>query len=800
MLDSIRQDVRASLRALRQRPAFALLAITTLSLGVGGTAALFSVANHLLLRPLPYPEDDRVVAFWSTYDWRGVEFDYIKDRPGIYEHIAAYTSTAVTMRGDGPASLVWALAVSAEFFPTLGVDPARGRVFAAGEDRPGAEPVAVLSHGLWQGEFGGDPDIIGKTLILDGTPSRVIGVMPEDFFFPSPEIRIWVPLLLDPASGGYRGNGYLALIGRHASGVTAGRASRDLDLMTIQLGERFTYPEAWDKTRNAHLTPLHEFLLGDVRPSLILLLGSVAIILLIAVTNVGALVLGRMADRRHEMGVRTALGATRRRLARQMVTESLVLGLISGVIGVTLGVVSFRLLVDLLPLGAGFAESISLDWMLLWASLGLALLVGTLIGLAPMQALARGELRDLLPTHRVQGGGGGRGRGLQAGFVILEVVLAVILVAGAGLLIRTVSSLNGLDTGVDPAGVLTMDLVAGSADVDEKERAAFLDEIVRRVSAIPGVTRASVVHRLPLRDGGSQGPASIEDRPDLEGARRPNSYVRFVTPGYFETVGLEFRRGRAFTSADRESGLQVAVVSETLAESFWPGEEAVGRRIRTTFDDGWVTVVGVVEDVRMTGLRGPLPPVAYRPYSQATFIPVANMLVLRADVDPATLSGPVRAVVHGLDPRVAVARVGTMQDVIRESIAASLRLRFLLTLFGGLALALGVLGMYGVLSNSVRRRYREFGIRMAVGATPAAVVTGVMRRGLSMVAAGVALGLVIALLLGRAFASLLFGINPADPAVFLGASAILGGAGLLAAWLPARRAARVDPMVTLRVE
>lgn len=800
MLDTIRQDVRTSLRGLRKRPAFALLTISTLSLGVGGTAALFSVTNSLLVRPLPYPEDERVVAFWSTYDWRGVEFDHIKDRPGIYEEIAAYASTAVTLRGDGPASLVWALAVSAEFFQTLGVDVALGRAFAVGEDRPAAERVAVLSHGLWLGELGGDPDIVGSTLILDGTPTRVVGVMPEDFFFPSPEIRIWVPLLLDPASGGYQGNGYLALIGRLASGVTPAQLSQDLDLMTTQLGERFTYPEAWDKTRNARLTPLREFLLGDVRPALILLLGAVVFILLIAVTNVAALVLGRVSDRRHEMGVRTALGATRVRVAGQMVTESLVLGLISGAVGVTLGVISFRLLVDLLPLGAGFAESLSLDWTLLWASLGLALIVGVMVGLAPIHAITRGELEDLVRTHRRQGGGSGKGGGLQTGFVVLEVVLAVILVAGAGLLIRTVSTLNALDTGVDAAGVLTMDLFAGSADMDEEARAAFLDEIVRRVSALPGVGSASVVHRLPLRDDGSQGPASIEDRPDLAGPRRPNSYVRLVTPGYFETIGLELRRGHTFTSGNREGGLQVAVVSETLAERFWPGEEAVGRRIRTTFDDAWVTVVGVVEDVRMTGLRGPVPPVAYRPYSQAAFIPEANTLVLRSDVDPATLSRPVRAEVQGLDPRVAVARVSTMQGVIRESITASLRLRFLLTLFAGLALLLGILGVYGVLSNSVRRRYREFGIRMALGATPAAMVAGVIRHGLAMIMAGVAVGLGIALLLGRAFASLLFGVGPADPAVFLGASAVLAGAGLLAAWLPARRAARVDPMVTLRAE
>jgi predicted permease len=804
MLDTIRQDVRTSLRALRKRPGFALLAICTLSLGVGGTAALFSVANSPLLRPLPYPEDEHLVAFWSTYDWRGVEFDYIKDRPGIYEDIAAYTSTAVTMRGDGPgggpAVLVEALAVSSEFFPSLGIGPALGRVFVAGEDRPGAEPVAVLSHGLWQRELGGDPEIVGKTLILDGAPRRVVGVMPQGFFFPSPEVRMWIPLLLDPASSGYQGNGYLVLIGRHAAGVGPQRAGLDLDLMATQLGERFTYPEAWDKTRNPQLTPIREFLLGDVRPALVLLLGAVAFILLMAVTNVAALVLGRVSDRRHEMGVRTALGATRGRVARQVVTESIVLGLVSGVVGVTLAVVAFRLLVNLLPLGAGFAGSLSLDWSLLWTSLGLALLVGILVGLAPMHAILRGELKDVLPRDRQEGGGGGRGRGLQTGFVVLEVVLAVMLVAGAGLLIRSVSSLNALDTGVDPEGVLTMELFAGPGDLGEAERAAFLDEVVTEVSAIAGVRSAAVVHRLPLRDDGSQGPATIEDRPDLQGTRRPNSYVRFVTPGYFETIGLELRRGRTFTTADRADGLPVVVVSETLAERFWQGEDPVGRRIRTTFDRDWVTVVGVVEDVRISGLRGPIPPVAYRPYGQAAFIPQANMLVVRAEVDPATLAGPVRAEVQNLDSRVAVSRVSTMEGVIRQSIAASLRLRFLLTLFSGLALLLGVLGVYGVLSNSVRRRYREFGIRMALGATPRNVVAGVIWRGLAMTGAGVAIGLAGAFLLGRAFESLLFGIDPADPTVFVGASLVLGGAGLLAAWLPARRASRVDPMVTLRAE
>ncbi|NIP57377.1 MAG: FtsX-like permease family protein, partial [Gemmatimonadetes bacterium] len=682
-LEDLADDVRFALRQLRRNPAFSAVAGLTLALGIAGTAAIFSVVQGLLLRPLPYERADRVVVFWSQLNWRGQEYDHVRERTTAFEELAAYGLDGVSLRTGSSTSLAISSLVTANMFDALGAELLLGRTFREGEDRPGAEDVAVLSHRLWQSEFGGEPGIVGRRVTLNGIPTTVVGVMPPDFFFPVPEIGLWRPLDLDPADPGYANNGWLSLVGRLEDRIGDARIRAELDRITTALGERFSYPERWDKTRGAHLIPIRDVLLGDVEAPLVLLLGAVGALLLMACVNVASLMLARMSDRREEVAVRSALGAGRGRLARQLLTETAVLGLVAGAVGAAAAALSFDALLAVLPLqgpygfGDGYARILSLDWSLAGGALALAVGTGVVVGLAPLRRLGGARPAEDLSRSRGSGGGGGGGR-LQSAFVAAEVVLAVILVAGAALLARSVAELQAVDLGMEPDGVLAVDLFVGEGDMPAEERLHFFRETAREAAALPSVQQAALITRLPIRDRGWQGSVRIADRPELSGERAPNSYWRVVTPDYFQAMGIRVLRGRGFTAEDRLDAPDVAVVNQAFVDAMWPeGTDALGKRIRSLAAGGtsgeWATVVGVAEDTRVVGLRGPVPPVLYRPYDQLATTNLNTVLVLTSSGDPLTLAGPVRALVRRRSPAVAVARITSLVQVVESAMAESLR-------------------------------------------------------------------------------------------------------------------------------
>ena len=790
-------DLRHALRQFRRRPGFTLIATVTLGLGIGSTVALFSVVRGLLLRPLPVQDEERIHVFWHPFDWRGVEFDFVKDRAPELEAVAAYTPTGFTMDAGDGTTMVFGVEASAELFRVLGTAPLMGRTFAPGEDRPGAEPVVVVSWQLWQRALGADPDVIGRRIRLAGSPFTIIGVMPRGFFFPTPSLELWRPLVLDPATDFYQGNGYLALIAKTRPNVTPAEVQGAMEGIGRALGERFTYPAAWDKTKDPSATSLREFTVGDARPALLLLLGAVTLLLMMAGANVAALVLARTTDRGPEIALRAALGAGRGRLVRQVVTESVTLAVLAGMVGVGLAVVAFRLLVRKLPLDGGLESALSLDWTLLASALGLSLLVGLLVSVAPVRDLLAGRMRGV---GRARSGGLDRGhRRFHGGLVAGEVGLAVLLVTGSLLFVRSVSRLYAVDPGFDPTGVVSFDLVTPFNEVlPVAERRQIYRDVVERVAGLPGVEAAALTPRLPIRDPGLQGPIDIEDRPELQGRNGPNALYRPVTPSFFPAMGIAIVRGRPFSDADRDGSLPVAIVSQSFADQIWPGQDPIGHRVRGVAGGaGWLSIVGVAEETRWFGMTGDNPFALYVPFEQGGWFGF-DMLVVRSRLEQGELSAAVRRVVADRSQDVALSRITSMADVVDTALAEPLRLRFFLSLFAGLALVLGAVGIYGVVSYSVSRRRTEFGVRMALGAAPGRVVAEVVRQGLRPVAVGIGAGLALAVASSRLVAGMLYGIAATDPPSLAVAAAALLLAGGLAALVPGLRAGRTSPIESLR--
>lgn len=793
-------DVRFAWRQLRKNPAFSVLAVLTLALGIGGTVALSSVVYGVLLRPLPMPDAQRVVTWWSDYNWRGAEFDHVRDVAQAYESLASFSNDGYTLRTESGSSVVVGTVASAELFEVLDVPPLLGRTFRPGDDRPGAEPIVVLSHSLWSQEFGSDPEIVGRRIELAGAPRTVVGVMPEGFYFPSPDMSLFVPLNLDPADPAYAGNGWLVLVGRLRTDVTEDQVQTDLERVTQALGERFEYPAAWDKTRNPYVVPIREYLFGEVRPALLVLLGAVGLLLLMACVNVAALLLTKTVDRTREVAVRAALGAGRTRLARQVLTESVVLGLVSGAVGVGLAVALFDVLVASLPLQPSFRETLSLDWTTLLSALCLAVAVGCLVAIAPMRSLLRGDFSGVSVSDRT-GGPGLRESRMQNVLVVAEVLLAVVLVTGASLLVRTVGHLQAIDVGFETEGLLTMGLLLPEEQSTRAERAAFYEQLVERSPAMPDVESVTLVNRLPLRDGGFQGPVGIPDRPDLQGAARPNAMYRPMTVGGFETLGAEIIEGRSIIGTDGPDAPVVAVINETFARRVWGDGPVVGRRFTSGFFEGEAEVVGVVRNMAVTDLVGEPPMVAYYSWDQTRRGAAGAILVARVSSgDPAAVAPALRSLVAEIHPRAAVGRIETMQEAVEGKMAEALRLRFFLGLFSLLGIVLGSVGVYGVVSYSVQRRRTEFGIRMALGAEPHRLLGKVLWRGLVPVVGGIVAGTVAALFASRLLTGFLFEVSPVDPVSILSAAGVLLLVGAAASLLPALRASATRPATALRAE
>ena len=791
MFESWLMDFRYAARRLMSRPTYALLAVLTLALGAGGTAAIFSVVRTLLLDPLPIVREQQVGVFWMPYSWNEAEFLHMRGRFQGFERVGAFRPNDVTLETDGgPMRLIPGMATTAELFDVLGTEPALGRTFRPGEDSAGQELVAILSHSLWQ-ELGSDPAIVGKSLRLGGLPRTIVGVMPRGFWFPSPKTRIWTAAQLNPQNR----SGRYTLVGRAAPGVSLEQMEGQLGSITAALGEQFQYPNPqWDLTRNAKVTPAREYFVGDVRPALVATLAAMALILLIACANVAALMLGQMDARATEIAVRAALGANRQRLIQQLGIESILVGLLAGLVGAVLAVLGFEVLVQSLPLGA-LAENARLDWTVFWASMLAALVAAVLVAIVPAVTLWRGSsLQSTMATTRT-GGVAGRGGRLEGSLVVVQMALAVLLAAGAGLLIRSVANLRAIDPGMQVENLLIVQATM-PLRLTPPERLRAIQEALPALQALPNVKAVAAAQKLPLSGGGDNWGIAIQGKPDLG---RATTAFRMVTRDYFTTMGMPVTRGRNFSPSDREGSDRVVVVNEALVAKFFPGEDPIGR-VLTTFDDAGERIIGVVGNAAETKLTDAPAPARYMLYEHVPPVWYQVSFVLRTDSPdriPALLD-LARSTIAKTGSQLAVQETTTMQNSFDLAMGPAGQVVTLLSLLALLALVLGAVGVYGVISHYVTRRARDYGIRIALGQQPSGVVAQVVGRGAALVAVGSVIGIIAALVVSQVLASMLYGVQARDPLAMAGAVVVLLLVGMMAAFLPARRASLTDPAVVLR--
>jgi putative ABC transport system permease protein len=791
MLESWIMDVRYAARRLMARPTYALLAVLTLALGAGGTAAIFSVVRTLLLDPLPITREDEVGVLWFDGSWNEAEFLHLRGNFPGFQNMAAYRPNDVTLERTGaPMRLVEGIAVSSELFDVLGAPAALGRTFKAGEDVAGAELVVVLSHSLWQ-ELGSDPAIAGKQLRLGGLTRTVVGVMPRGFWFPSPTTRIWTAAQLNPQNM----SGRYTLVGRAADGFSIAHMNDPLQALTTALGARFQYPNPqWDKRKNPSVSSARDFFVGDVRPGLVATLAAMAVILLIACANVAALMLGQVDARATEIAVRAALGANRRRLLQQLVSESMLVGVLAGLAGAVLALLGFKILVGALPLGA-LADNAVLDWTVFWASMAAALAAALMVATIPGIALWRGSsLQSTMATTRT-GGVSGRGGRLEGGLVIAQMALAVLLAAGAGLLIRSVANLRAIDPGVDVDRLVVLDATMPLRLTAEERRRA-INEILPSLAVLPGVQSVAAAQKLPLRGSGDNWGIQIQGRPDMQQA---TTAFRMVTRDYFATMGMAIRQGRGFTPSDREGSERVVVINEAAAATFFPGADPLGR-ILQTFDTTGERIVGIVANAAEAKLTDAAIPARYMLYEHVPPVGYQVSFVLNTsnpDSTPALLD-MARSTIARDGTQLALQDMTTMRNIFERAIGPAGQVVTLLSLLAGLALVLGAVGVYGVISHYVMRRSRDYGIRIALGQPPARVVQQVVGRGAALVAIGSAIGVLAAIAVTKVLATMLYGVQPTDPLAMGAAVVLLLVVGMLAAYVPARRASLTDPAVVLK--
>ena len=804
-MNTLLQDVRFGARVLWKRPGFTLVALAVLALGIGANTAIFSVVNAVLLRPLPYPGAERVVAFDAVNPPKGItdssisapDFADLKAQTRSFEALAIYAAGNANLTGGDEPERVAVGYADADFFRVLGVGAARGRVLLPEDDRAGAAPVAVISHGLWVRRCGADPSAVGRRVELSARSLEVVGVMPPGFDFPE-RTEVWAPLQLD-VSKEPRDNRAYSVVGRLAPGVTLEAARAEADTVSARLAQAYPVTNAgW----GVQLETLKDELVGRLKTTLFLLLAGVGLVLLIACANVANLLLARAAGRRREVALRLALGASRWRIARQMLTESVLLALAGGALGAGLSVWLTDLLVALAPADTPRLAEASADVRVLLFAAGASLLTGVVFGLAPALQASRADLGDALKEGS-RGGGGGRGR-VRSALVVAEVALSLLLLAGAGLLVKSFARLQSVDPGFDPSGVLTMRVSLPSARYKEPARKAeFYAALTERLKSLPGVEAAGATLSLPL--GGSN--LSVwrgfvrEGRPATPETAE-NASFSVVTPDYFRAMRIPVRAGRGFTERDDASATKVVVVNETLARKVFPGEDPLGKHITIWRDEKFPReIVGVVGEAKPQGLDADPAFQMYVPHAQdATWGGLSLAVRARGGTDPAALAQAVRSEVRALDRQLPPYDVKTMEQVVAGSTAYRRVTAFLMAGFAAAALLLAGVGLYGVVSYAVTERTREIGLRMALGAQRGHVVRLVVRRGMLLTLAGLCAGLVAAAALTRLMAGLLYGVSATDPAVYAVVSLLLAAVALVACLVPARRATKVDPMVALRYE
>jgi predicted permease len=797
-------DLRFALRSLRKSPAFVLITVLTLALGIGANTAVFSVVNSVLLRPLPYPQPDRLVLLWEAKDVarQGTNVvnpgNYLewKDRARSFTDLAAFTWAGIIFTGDAP-EMVEGRAVTPNFFSVLGVAPTRGRTFTPDEARPGGPRVIVISDGLWRRRFGADPGIVGRAVPIAGGTATVLGVMPPTMRpMPWGEEEYWEPFRLDAKDAARRGR-YAMVVGRLRPGVTQQQARRELTGIAGQLEQQ--YPD-FDTGWGVNVVSLTEQVVGAARTMLLVLLGAVSLVLLIACANVANLAVGRALGRRREVAVRAALGASRWRLIRQRLLESIVLALVGGLAGILLAAWVVDLLVAAHPAALPRLGEIGVDVRVL----GLTALVSLVVGVGFGLVGALGDRAGPAAALRAAMGRATAGRAalrVRGGLVVAQVALALMLLAGAGLLVRSIQKLSAIDPGFDPANLLTVSLTLPAGTYAQPaQRTAFFDRLLDRIRALPGVQRAGAVTFLPLMAQGAATSFTVVGRATPAPGQAPVAEIRAADPDYFRTMRIPLLRGRTPTAADGPHAPPVIVINQTMARQYWPGEDPIGRRVQVSWTHPNVEeeIVGVVGDVRGASLDAPIRPRIYYPQAQE---PSGSMwIVIRHTGSTGALTAALRGAVRDIDRNVPVEDVATMYAHLAQSMADRRYPMLLLTVFAALALLLAAVGLYGVLAYAVGQRTQEIGVRLALGARPAEVLGLVVTQGMRLVAVGIVLGLVGALLATRALRSLLYGVTPTDPVTLLVTGIGLVGVALLAMAVPARRAAKVDPMEALRYE
>jgi putative ABC transport system permease protein len=810
--ETLLQDLRFALRMLRKSPGFTAVAVLTLALGIGANSAIFSVVYAVLLKSLPYPQAHRLVMVYENVYLPNYQNDRNEVSPGnfsdwtrqntVFESMAAYRNRSFNLTGIGEPLRIEGELVSASFFATLRVDPTLGRGFTTEEDRPGASHVVVMSDGLWKSHFGSDAQILGKNIFLDGESYAVVGVAPPGFHFPDLDDQLWVPIALPPAERENRGSHYLEVFARLRSDATLKQAQAEMSVMARHLTE--LYPNS-NTGQTVNVVSLQEDLAGPVRPTLLVLWGAVGLVLLIVCANVANLLLARASARQREIAVRLALGASRSRLFRQLLTESTIFALLGCAFGLLLARWGVGVLKLLATSHLPRTDEFTLNTTVLVFSATIAIFAGLISGLAPALQTVRGNVQDTLKSGSRESAAGSPLR-LRNLLVVVEMGLGVVVVIGAGLLLRSFLQIEHVPLGFEPQGVLTFRAIPrGEKYSQPSQRTAFYQQAIERMDALPGVKSAAAVTFIPLTFvRGSKG-FTIEGRAPTAPGQIPMAGYDVVTPGYFATMRIPLREGRDFSWSDTPQTQPVVIINEAMARTYWPQEDPLGKRIRQgSLDDKqlpWLTIAGVVGDIREFDPLTPARPTMYFPIAQ--FPHSGGLLrdwVVRAAGDPLPVASSVRSAVWNVDKDMPVTKVRTMEEVRSLSIASQRLNLLLFALFAALALVLATVGIYGVMAYSVAQRTREIGIRIALGARSNNVLGLVLAQGFRLAALGLFLGLMAAFVLTRLMASMIYGISSTDAATFVTVVLLLASVALAACYIPARRAMHVDPMVALRYE
>ncbi|HKP86346.1 MAG TPA: ABC transporter permease [Blastocatellia bacterium] len=802
-METLIQDIRYGIRTLLKNPGFSAVAILALALGIGANTAIFSVVNAVLLRPLQFDKPDQLVLVWEKRMALGrvrnpaspPDFADWKAQNQVFEEMATFTPGGFSLTGGDEAERLQGANVSPSLFTVLRAQPRIGRAFQDDEDKAGNNHVVILSNGLWQRRFGSDPEIVGRTMRLNEQTFTVIGVMPADFSFPNRTTELWVPLTLDPEDQNNRGGHGLNVIARLKSGVTIEQAREEMDAIAGRLEQQ--YPNV-NTGHGVNVFPLYEEVVAGSRPALLILLGVVALVLLIACANVANLLLARASARQKEIAIRTALGARRGRIVRQLLTESVLLSLAGGVIGALLALWGLDLL---LAVGADTiprAKEIKIDAAVLGFTLLVSLITGLIFGLVPALQASKPNLNESLKEGGRNVSASFRRNPVRSLFVIAEVAICLVLLIGAGLMIKSFARLLNINPGFNPENVLAINVSLSGSKYREREQVtAFYKQVLERISSVPGAKDSAAVAALPMAGGFGSRYFRIEGRPPTPPGQGNNANVNIITPGYFQTMNIPLIAGRDLDERDAGKSPEVTIINQEMARRYWPDEDPLGKRLAVG-DGPWRTVVGVVGDVKQSALEAETRPEMFWPYYQ-TGVPFAT-LVVRTTGKPEAMIAAVRSEAQTVDKDLPLYNIKTMEQVISESVSNRRLNVLLLGIFGGLALVLAAVGLYGVMSYSVSQRTREIGIRMALGANRRDVTRLVVGQGMVLALTGVAVGLGASFALTRLMSSLLYEVSVTDPITFAALSLLLIGVAGMSSYIPARRAMKVDPIVALRYE